>query len=83
LVARKIAKNTIPFRERGAQNGLNEDLRRRAGLRPTASEAFMPMKPTPNAAPKQARPMCRFPVISANIGVNICVSFRFPGCSRD
>src|SRR5204863_6709473 len=41
------------------------------GLRPTASEAFMPMNPTPIAAPSAARPTCRLPLISANIGVNI------------
>src|ERR1017187_252106 len=42
------------------------------GLRPTASEAFMPMKPTPMAAPSAARPTCRLPVTpSANIGINI------------
>src|SRR6266436_2470040 len=40
------------------------------GLRPTASEAFMPMKPTPTAAPSAANPTCRFPVISANIGIS-------------
>src|SRR5580765_2065786 len=41
------------------------------GLRPTASEAFMPMRPTPSAAPSAANPTCRFPVIpSANIGIN-------------
>src|SRR6267378_7538714 len=41
------------------------------GLRPTASEAFMPMKPTPIAAPSAANPTCRFPVIpSANIGIS-------------
>src|SRR5215831_5936812 len=33
------------------------------GLRPTASEAFMPIKPTPRAAPSAAKPTCRFPVI--------------------
>src|SRR5947207_15878423 len=41
------------------------------GLRPTASEAFIPMKPTPIAAPSAANPTCRFPVIpSANIGIS-------------
>src|SRR5690349_720455 len=40
------------------------------GLRPTASEAFIPMKPTPTAAPSAANPTCRFPVISANIGIS-------------
>src|SRR5215467_6796559 len=44
------------------------------GLRPTASEAFMPMNPTPSAAPSAARPTCVFPVISANIGVSV-ISF--------
>src|ERR1039457_1990223 len=42
------------------------------GLRPTASEAFMPMNPTPMAAPSAARPTCRLPVTpAANIGINI------------
>src|ERR1035438_2563425 len=42
------------------------------GLRPTASEAFMPMNPTPMAAPSAAKPTCRLPVTpSANIGINI------------
>src|SRR5579859_4064278 len=45
------------------------------GLRPTASEAFMPMKPTPSAAPSAARPTVRFPLSSANIGVIIYVPF--------
>src|SRR5579863_10205852 len=47
------------------------------GLRPTASEAFIPMKPTPRAAPSAARPTCRFPLISANIGINILFPFLF------
>ena len=33
------------------------------GLRPTASEAFAPIKPTPMAAPSAARPTCILPVI--------------------
>src|ERR1035441_3617839 len=42
------------------------------GLRPTASEAFIPMNPTPMAAPSAAKPTCRLPVTpSANIGINI------------
>src|SRR6267143_5555410 len=40
------------------------------GLRPTASEAFMPLTPTPKAAPSAAKPTCTFPVSSANIGIN-------------
>src|SRR5262245_47070371 len=37
----------------------------------------MPMKPTPRAAPKHARPMWMLPPIpSANIGINILLSFR-------
>src|ERR1039457_2468163 len=44
------------------------------GLRPTASEAFMPMNPTPRAAPSAARPTVRFPVIpSANMGITISI----------
>src|SRR5438876_12386863 len=47
------------------------------GLRPTASEAFMPINPTPRAAPSAARPTCRLPLISARMGINIRLSFRF------
>src|SRR5206468_5397532 len=47
------------------------------GLRPTASEAFIPMSPTPRAAPRAARPTCRFPVSSANIGINDIYVFPF------
>src|SRR5215469_14605471 len=35
-----------------------------SGFRPTASEAFMPIKPTPSAAPSAARPTVKLPVIS-------------------
>src|ERR1700692_2732954 len=46
------------------------------GFRPTASEAFMPMKPTPRAAPSAAKPTCTFPFNSANMGINdIYISF--------
>src|SRR5215472_17682011 len=45
------------------------------GLRPTASEAFMPMKPTPRAPPNAASPTCMFPVSSANIGINDIYAF--------
>src|SRR5512135_1122788 len=34
------------------------------GLRPTASEAFMPMRPTAMAAPNAARPTWRLPIIA-------------------
>src|SRR3981189_1738936 len=34
------------------------------GLRPTASDAFMPMMPTAMAAPRAARAMWRLPVIT-------------------
>src|SRR6266496_2355593 len=34
------------------------------GLRPTASEAAMPIKPTATAAPIAAKPTCMFPIIS-------------------
>src|SRR5215813_7719973 len=43
------------------------------GLRPTASDAFMPMNPTPRAA----KPTCRFPLISANIGISVIFSLSF------
>src|SRR5437868_4127602 len=52
------------------------------GLRPTASEAFMPMKPTPRAAPSAARPTCTFPLISANIGINDILLFPFSVARR-
>src|SRR5215510_12760256 len=45
------------------------------GLRPTASEAFMPINPTPSAAPSAANPTCRFPLISATIGINDIYDF--------
>src|SRR5215467_4463939 len=35
-----------------------------SGFRPTASEAFMPINPTPRAAPSAARPTVKLPVIS-------------------
>src|SRR4051812_19607575 len=37
------------------------------GLRPTASEAFAPIRPTPRAAPSAANPTWRFPVNSASM----------------
>src|SRR5262245_11797553 len=33
------------------------------GLRPTTSEAFMPIRPTAIAAPKAAKPTCTFPIM--------------------
>jgi hypothetical protein len=33
------------------------------GLRPTASDAFIPMIPTAMAAPRAANAMCKLPVI--------------------
>src|SRR5262249_39163845 len=47
-----------------------------SGLRPTASEAFMPIRPTPMAAPSAARPTCRLPLISAR-GSDILVLFYY------
>src|SRR5512136_1043781 len=52
------------------------------GLRPTASEAFMPMKPTPRAAPSAARPTCRLPVSSARIGINDILTISFLSVAR-
>src|SRR5262249_53349697 len=48
------------------------------GLRPTASEAFMPTRPTPIADPRPHKPTdtlpaTRFPPASASIGVNILI----------
>src|SRR5215475_3517132 len=34
------------------------------GLRPTAPEAVMPIKPTARAAPSAAKPTCMLPIIS-------------------
>src|SRR6266567_3187144 len=45
------------------------------GLRPTASEAFMPTSPTPIAEPNPANPTWMLPLICANTGVNIYASF--------
>src|SRR4249920_3753460 len=46
------------------------------GLRPTASDAFMPMMPTAMAAPNAANAMCRLPVMFS------CPSFRGSSRSR-
>src|SRR5437868_1953312 len=49
------------------------------GLRPTASEAFMPTSPTPIAEPRPQRPTWMLPLISARIGVIvICFLLLFP-----
>src|SRR5436190_9002738 len=50
------------------------------GLRPTASEAFIPTRPTPIADPRPHKPTdrlppTRLPAASASIGVNILISF--------
>src|SRR5438128_1328833 len=45
------------------------------GLRPTASEAFMPTSPTPMAEPSPQRPTWMLPLISANIGDTITFPF--------
>src|SRR5207249_2798728 len=45
------------------------------GLRPTASEAFIPTRPTPMAEPRPHNPMWMLPPISANIGVTITFPF--------
>src|SRR5215813_9210273 len=34
-----------------------------SGLRPTASDALMPIRPTAMAAPRAAKPTCKFPLI--------------------
>ena len=51
------------FGERDGQNRLDQIGVAAPGLRPTASDAFMPMMPTARAAPRAARPTCRLPVI--------------------
>src|SRR6185369_8490190 len=70
-----MAKNTMPSAKAVLRMACTRIFVAAPGLRPTASEAFMPMKPTPRAEPKQASPMCRFPVISASNGVNILYAF--------
>src|SRR5262245_61685398 len=45
------------------------------GLRPTASEAFIPTRPTPMAEPRPHKPTWILPLISANIGVTITFPF--------
>src|SRR5436190_20875535 len=47
------------------------------GLRPTASEAFMPTSPTPIAEPRPHRPTWMLPVISANIGITVVIFCLF------
>ena len=48
------------FREGDGQNRLHQNRRRRAGIASHRFRAFMPMKPTPRAAPSAARPTCRW-----------------------
>src|SRR5271169_598917 len=43
------------------------------GLRPTASAALKPTRPTPMAAPRQPRPPWMLPVISAITGIMFCI----------
>src|SRR5215472_123129 len=52
------------------------------GLRPTASDAFIPMKPTPRAAPSAANPTCTFPLSSANMGINDIYVVSFLSVAR-
>src|SRR3974390_1637079 len=52
------------------------------GLRPTASDAFIPMNPTPRAAPSAAKPTCMFPLSSANIGINDIYVVSFLALAR-
>jgi hypothetical protein len=51
------------FRKSDRKNGLHQNLVEATGFRPTASEAFMPIRPTAMAAPRAARPTSRLPVI--------------------
>src|SRR5882762_5961809 len=66
-----MAKNTMPSAKAVLRMACTRIGVEAPGLRPTASAPFIPMKPTPIAAPSAARPTCRLPLISANIGVNI------------
>src|SRR3954465_12982098 len=71
LVAKKIAKNTIPSANAIARIDWTNIAVAAPGLRPTASDALAPINPTPIAAPRAARPMWILPVIpSANMGIN-------------
>src|SRR5258706_15927457 len=45
------------------------------GLRPTASEAFIPTSPTPMAEPRPQRPTWMLPLISANMGVIVVMYY--------
>src|SRR5580693_4928334 len=51
------------------------------GLRPTASAALKPTRPTPMAAPRQPRPPWMLPVISASTECMVMCLF-FVGCRR-
>ena len=53
---RKIAKNTMPSAKAVLRIACTRIGVAAPGFRPTASDAFMPMKPTPMAAPRAARP---------------------------
>src|ERR1043166_78207 len=72
-----MAKNTMPSAKAVLRMACTRIFVAAPGLRPTASEAFMPMKPTPRAAPSAANPTCTFPLSCANTGINICAVLSF------
>jgi hypothetical protein len=51
------------FGERHTDDGLHEDLAGSAGLRPTASAALVPIRPTPMAAPSRPNALVMLPEI--------------------
>src|SRR5882762_8686767 len=73
-----MAKNTIPSAKAMARMDCTRIFVAAPGLRPTASDALAPIRPTPMAAPSAANPTWIFPVIpSANIGINDIYMFTF------
>src|SRR5580692_2343376 len=52
------------------------------GLRPTASAALKPTRPTPMAAPRQPRPPWMLPVISAITWVIVVCALFLVDCRR-
>ena len=63
------------FSESNGEDRLDQDLRGSVRIAPHCFRGFMPIKPTPRAAPSAAKPTCRLPFIS--------FSLFFPAGSRD
>ena len=64
LFPRKIAMNTTPSARAAKMIAAVRMGPEAPGLRPVASAALAPTKPTPIAEPSAARPICKLPVIS-------------------